>query len=57
MQSWETRRSFPELVKWDPTISGLLGREKLDEIFDPKFYLRNEDAIFARVFADGVGDC
>ncbi len=56
MQSWETRRSFPELVKWDPTISGLLGKEKLDEIFDPKFYLRNEDAIYARVFTEGVAD-
>ncbi len=57
MRSWETRRSFPELVRGDPDISGLLGRETLDEIFDPNFYLKSEDAIFARVFADGVGDC
>ena len=47
MESW--RSPFPELVAADPVISARLGAE-LAELFDPTFYLRHEDAIFARVF-------
>lgn len=49
MESWRSRRPFPELVAADPAISARLGAE-LAELFDPSFYLRHEDAIFARVF-------
>ncbi|MBD5417936.1 MAG: adenylosuccinate lyase [Desulfovibrio sp.] len=49
MESWQSRRPFPELVKADAAIGGRLGAE-LDGLFDPAYYLRHEDAIFARVF-------
>ena len=49
MESWKSRRPFPELVAADPAISARLGAE-LAGLFDPSFYLRHEDAIFARVF-------
>ncbi len=52
MQSWQTRTSFPELVMADPTMQEVLGREKLKELFDPKFYLRYEDTVYSRVFND-----
>lgn len=50
MQSWQTRTSFPELVKADATMQAVLGEEKLKELFDPKFYLRYEDTVYNRVF-------
>ena len=49
MESWQSRRPFPELVKADAAISARLGDE-LAGLFDPTYYLRHEDAIFARVF-------
>ncbi len=49
MESWQSRRPFPELVKADAAIAGRLGAE-LAGLFDPAYYLRHEDAIFARVF-------
>ena len=50
MQSWQTRTSFPELVQADATMQAVLGKEKLKELFDPKFYLRYEDTVYNRVF-------
>ena len=50
MESWQTRKPFPELVKADPEISKILGKATLDTLFDPKFYLRFEDVIYDRVF-------
>ncbi len=52
MQSWQTRTSFPELVMADATMQDVLGKEKLKELFDPKFYLRYEDTVYSRVFND-----
>ncbi len=52
MQSWQTRTSFPELVQADATMQSVLGKEKLKELFDPKFYLRYEDTVYSRVFND-----
>lgn len=52
MQSWETRRPFPELVRNDATMVERLGEAQLDEIFDPSFYLHHENDIFARIFGD-----
>ena len=49
MESWQSRRPFPELVRADAAIAARLGAE-LDGLFDPSYYLRHEDAIFARVF-------
>jgi hypothetical protein len=35
-------------------MSGCLGAEALKDLFDPAYYLRYEDAIFARVLAAPV---
>jgi len=50
MQSWESRKPFPELVRNDPDMSARLGQPALAELFDPSYYLQHEDEIFARVF-------
>ena len=56
MQSWTERRSFPELVKADSQIVGILGKEALEKLFDPMFYLHHEDDIYRRVFGTVSGD-
>ena len=48
MQSWETRRPFPELVRADDDMRSRLG-DSLNSLFDPSYYLQHEDTIFARV--------
>lgn len=50
MQSWESRCPFPDLVRADPEMSKVLGQAVLAKLFDPSYYLRAEDMIFARVF-------
>ena len=52
MKSWETRQSFPELVKSDPAITSRMNAAELDKLFDSQFYLRHEKEILDRVFAD-----
>ena len=52
MESWQTHTPFPTLVRQDKVMCEVLGQEKLDELFDPKFYLRFEDAVFKRVFGE-----
>lgn len=52
MQSWESRRPFPDLVRDDADMRQRLGQSTLNELFDPAFYLQHEDEIFARVFDD-----
>ena len=56
MQSWETRRPFPDLIKADPDIAGRLGADRLNELFDASFYLRHERALLDRVFGGGAAD-
>jgi adenylosuccinate lyase len=50
MAAWENRRDFRSELEKDPEIGKLLTPAQLDELFDPDFYLRNVDVIFARVF-------
>ena len=50
MKSWETRQSFPELIKADPDINSRLSPETFAELFDCTFYLRHESDILNRVF-------
>jgi adenylosuccinate lyase len=50
MAAWENRRDFRGELEKDPEIGKLLDRQQLDALFDPDFYLRNVDTIFARVF-------
>lgn len=52
MQSWETKRPFPDIVRADKEITSRIPPEKLDALFDPKAYLCREDMIFARVFGE-----
>lgn len=49
MLSWEKRLPFAETAGKDPAIARRLSAEELDALFDPGYYLRQEDAIFARV--------
>ncbi len=51
MQSWQTRTSFPDLVRADEQMQQVLGRDKIEELFDPRFYLRYEDTVYKRVFS------
>lgn len=50
MQSWESRRPFPDLVRADAAISQTLGEKTLAGIFDPAWYLHHEQTIYDRVF-------
>ncbi|BFR49722.1 adenylosuccinate lyase [Nitratidesulfovibrio sp. HK-II] len=50
MQSWETRKPFPDMVRADADIAARLAPSVLDELFDPGYYLRHENMIFERVF-------
>jgi adenylosuccinate lyase len=43
--------SFTELVRQDRKIAGFLSPERIEEIFDPKWYVRHTDFIFDRVFS------
>jgi adenylosuccinate lyase len=47
----ETGVSFMELARQDPKIEQFLGRDKINEIFDPGWYVRHTDYIFNRVFS------
>lgn len=51
MRSWEEKKSFPELAQENPDLLKALGGKTLKEIFDPSYYLRYENAIFARLFS------
>ncbi len=50
MQSWESRKPFPDLVRGDRDMCARLGGENLGELFDPASYLQYEEAIYERVF-------
>lgn len=52
MKSWDENDDFKKLVKGDPDIKNGLTSEELDKVFSLDTYLRNVDAIFARVFRD-----
>ena len=52
MKSWDTRRPFPEIVMEEQGITEHISVEALKEIFDPQYYLRHENEIFSRVFAE-----
>ena len=43
--------NFMELVRKDPRINRFLTKDRIDEIFDPGWYVRHTDFIFKRVFS------
>ena len=50
MAAWNGEGGFRDLLAGDPEISARLDASALDELFDPKRYLAQVDAIFKRVF-------
>lgn len=52
LRSWEGKKSFPELAKADEEFVNLLGKDRLEKLFDPSWYLRHENEIFSRVFEE-----
>jgi len=50
MRCWENRVQFEEEVRNDPEVHKHLDANELDEAFDPSYYKRYEDVVFARVF-------
>lgn len=53
MRVWDEGADFHTLIANDPDITSLLTREEIDKVFSLDTYLRNVDAIFARVFKEG----
>ncbi len=49
MRAWTERKSFREIVDEDGRIADRIGSEQLADAFDPRYHLRNVDAIFERV--------
>ncbi|MBO4311678.1 MAG: adenylosuccinate lyase [Desulfovibrionaceae bacterium] len=49
MQSWKSGTPFPDLIRADEGIAAHLSKEKLDELFDVRAYLKYEDEILDRV--------
>ncbi len=52
MRSWEDGLEFRVLLESDDFIKRYLTDEEIDELFDPYYYIRRIDNIFARVFDD-----
>ncbi|HJD98232.1 adenylosuccinate lyase [Mailhella massiliensis] len=52
MESWETHKPFPELIRADEEIKAHLSPAELDAIFDINHYTRYEAEIVDRVLAE-----
>jgi adenylosuccinate lyase len=52
MPVWDEGGEFRELVLKDADINSKLSVEEIERVFDVKYYLRNVDKVFARVFND-----
>jgi adenylosuccinate lyase len=52
MESWKRGMSFKELLLKDAKITKHLSPAEIENIFDLKYYLRNIDFIFSRVFTN-----
>lgn len=52
MQAWEQKIPFDGLVKASEEIQKYLEPSTLAELFDPRYYLRQEDLIFQRIFGE-----
>ena len=50
MKSWKTETHFRKLLKKDKEVKKYLSADELDSIFDLRYYLKNIDYIFERVF-------
>jgi adenylosuccinate lyase len=50
MKVWRGEGRFLDLLKADPDVSARLDDAELEALFDPGFYTRHVDRVFARVF-------
>lgn len=50
MESWETEKMFPEIVRNNKKITDLLNQEDLDQVFNLNYYIRYESMILERIF-------
>jgi len=50
MRCWTEKKLFADEVRRDTAIANALGHEMLDELFNPANFLKEEDAIYKRVF-------
>lgn len=50
MKSWKEKKPFQDLLKKEKMITGYLSEKEIDKLFDMKFYTKNVDYIFKRVF-------
>jgi len=50
MRCWTEKKLFTDEVRRDTAISRALGKEKLDELFNPARFLKEEETVFKRVF-------
>lgn len=50
MRCWTEKKLFADEVRRDTAIANALGHEALDELFNPANFLKEEDAIYKRVF-------
>ncbi len=50
MKVWDEGGDYKDLVTNDADISSHLSSEEIARVFDLKYYLRNVEKVFARVF-------
>jgi adenylosuccinate lyase len=50
MKAWRGKKDLASLLWKDREVRARLRRDEFDELFDIRYYLRNVDAIFERVF-------
>ncbi len=52
LDSFRESRGFQEKLLADPEVTEHLTREEISAAFDPRYFLRHQDAIYQRVFGD-----
>lgn len=52
MKVWDEGGEYADLVKADPDISSHLTQQEIAKVFDLKYYLRNVERVFERVFGE-----
>ena len=50
MKSWKEKKLFSESLKKDNRITKFLSEKEIDTSFDSKYFLKNVEKIFKRIF-------
>ncbi len=50
MESWKEKTPYKDLLKQDKVITKYLSSKEIDKLFDMKYYTKNVDFIYKRVF-------